>query len=153
MNTSKIVLRLMLVLVAFLLPAAVFAQTSNGTIAGTVTDQSGAVVPKATVKAESTLLNVPVKRPLTPAVRIDIESLSPGTYSITFTSAGFDIYQVNDVSSPLPHHHHERQAKRQHRKAHGGGRGQAGEQIDTQSGQMGTNLTLHGSSRICRKIL
>ena len=36
MNTSKIVLRFMLVLVAFLLPAAVFAQTSNGTIAGTV---------------------------------------------------------------------------------------------------------------------
>ena len=58
MSTSKFVLRFMLVFVAFLLPAAVFAQTSNGTIAGTVTDQSGAVVPKATVKAESAALDV-----------------------------------------------------------------------------------------------
>ena len=52
MNTSKL-LRFALVCVAFLLPGAAFAQTSNGTVAGTVTDQSGAVVPKVDVKAES----------------------------------------------------------------------------------------------------
>ena len=142
MNTSKIVLRFMLVLAAFLLPAAVFAQTSNGTIAGTVTDQSGAVVPKATVKAESALLNVSRETSTDSAGTFRLESLSPGTYSVTFTAAGFDIYQVNDVlvgaSITVTTNARLNVSAVKHTVVV---EAQAGQQIDTQSGQMGTNLT------------
>ncbi len=141
MNTSKIVLRFMLVLVAFLLPAAVFAQTSNGTIAGTVTDQSGAVVPKATVKAESAVLNVSRETTTDSAGTYRLESLSPGTYSVSFTASGFDIYQVNDVlvgaSITITTNAKLNVSAVKHTVVV---EAQAGQQIDTQSGQMGTNL-------------
>ncbi len=141
MNTSKIVLRFMLVLVAFLLPAAVFAQTSNGTIAGTVTDQSGAVVPKATVKAESTLLNVSRETTSDSAGTFRLESLSPGTYSVSFEASGFDVYQVNDVMVPasltIIVNAKLNVSAVKHTVVV---EAQAGQQIDTQSGQISTNL-------------
>ena len=142
MNTSKIVLRFMLVLVAFLLPASVFAQTSNGTIAGTVTDQSGAVVPKATVKAESAALNVSRETATDSAGTYRLESVPPGVYSVSFTSQGFDIYQVNDVQVPAS------LSVTVNAKLTVGQvkhtvvvEAESGQQVDTQSGQMSTNLS------------
>ena len=141
MNTSKNVLRFMLVFVAFLLPAAVFAQTSNGTIAGTVTDQSGAVVPKATVKAESATLAISRDTATDSAGTYRLESLPPGTYSVSFTASGFDIYQVNDVlvaaSVTVSANAKLNVSAVKHTVVV---EAQAGQQIDTQSGQMSTNL-------------
>jgi len=131
----------MLVLVAFLLPVAVFAQTSNGTIVGTVTDQSGAVVPKVAIKAESTLLNVTRETTSDSAGTFRLESLSPGTYSVSFEASGFDIYQVNDVlvaaSLAITVNAKLNVSAVKHTVVV---EAQAGQQIDTQSGQIGTNL-------------
>jgi outer membrane receptor protein involved in Fe transport len=142
MKTGKFVLRFVLVVVAFLLPAVVSAQTSNGAVAGTVMDQSGAVVPKANVKVESAVLSVTRETSTEAGGGYRIESLPPGTYSISFTAAGFDVYQVNDVlvaggftttvnaKLTLGQVKHTVVVE-----------AQAGSQIDTQSGQMGTNLS------------
>ena len=140
MNTSKL-LRFALVCVAFLLPGAAFAQTSNGTVAGTVTDQSGAVVPKVDVKAESLVLNVSRETTTDASGTYRIESLTPGTYSISFSSAGFDTYQVNDVgiaaSLTITINAKLNVSQVKHTVIV---EAKAGEQIDTQSGQMAANL-------------
>src|SRR5271156_5696766 len=140
MNTSRF-LRIAFVFVAFLLPAASFAQTSNGTIAGTVTDQSGAVVPKVQVKAESILLNISREALTDSAGTYRIESLAPGTYSVSFISAGFDTYQVNDVivagSLTVTANASLNVSQVKHTVIV---EAKAGQQIDTQSGQMATNL-------------
>src|ERR1700689_672845 len=140
MNTSKF-LRFALVFVAFLLPAALFAQTSNGTIAGTVTDQSGAVVPKVDVKVESLVLNVARETTTDSAGTFRIESLTPGNYSVSFISAGFDTYQVNDVgleaSLTVTVNAKLNVSQVKHTVIV---EAKAGEQIDTQSGQMAASL-------------
>ena len=69
-----------------LLPAAAAAQT----IAGTVTDASGAVVPGVTVEASSPALIEQVRSVVTnEAGRYSIVNLRPGTYTVTFTLGGF----------------------------------------------------------------
>ena len=69
-----------------LLPAVASAQT----IAGTVTDASGAVVPGVTVEASSPALIEQVRSVVTnKAGRYSIVNLRPGTYTVTFTLGGF----------------------------------------------------------------
>jgi hypothetical protein len=68
-------------------PAAVFAQAS---ITGVVRDTSGAVLPGATVEAESPALIERVRSGVTDGTgRFRIEELRPGTYTVTFTLPGF----------------------------------------------------------------
>ena len=70
-----------------LLPAAAAAQTQ---IAGTVTDNSGGVLPGVTVEAASPVLIEKVRTAVTDGEgRYTITQLRPGTYRVTFTLAGF----------------------------------------------------------------
>lgn len=78
------------------LPA--WAQTSNGTIAGTITDKSGAAVSKATVKATSQNLGETLGTAVTDAsggYRID--ALIPGKYTVSITAPGFSELRFSDV--------------------------------------------------------
>jgi len=78
------------------LPA--WAQTSNGTIAGTITDRSGAAVSKATVKATSQNLGETLGTAVTDAsggYRID--ALIPGKYTVSITAPGFSELRFSDV--------------------------------------------------------
>src|ERR1700675_4824954 len=88
MRTQRIA-RLFLVLV--LLPGSVWAQTVvNGSIAGTVKDTSGAVLPGVTVEAASPALIEKVRSVVTDDKgNYKIVDLRPGTYSVTFTLTGF----------------------------------------------------------------
>src|SRR5204863_8925608 len=71
-----------------LLPVAASAQTS--TIAGTVRDTSGAVLPGVTVEAGSPALIEKVRSATTDgAGQYKIIQLRPGTYTVTFTLPGF----------------------------------------------------------------
>src|SRR4051812_27508303 len=73
--------------VLVLVPAAAFAQAS---IAGTVKDASGAVLPGVTVEASSPELIEKVRTALSDGSgQYRIESLRPGTYAVTFTLTGF----------------------------------------------------------------
>jgi hypothetical protein len=80
--------RLILVLVGVaLLPSSVHAQSS---IAGTVRDASGAVLPGVTVEAASPVLIEKVRNTISDgAGQYRLADLLPGTYTLTFALAGF----------------------------------------------------------------
>src|SRR3954471_12888835 len=68
-------------------PASAWAQTA---LAGVVKDNSGAVLPGVSVEAASPALIEKVRTAVTDGNgRYRIENLQPGTYSVTFSLAGF----------------------------------------------------------------
>jgi len=73
------------------------AQTSNGTLVGAVTDQTGAVVPKVEVKVESPQYGQPHMAITDSVGTYRIEGLQPGIYSVTFTSPGLAALRVGSV--------------------------------------------------------
>src|SRR5262245_11422608 len=90
--------RIAILLWAFLLvPFAAFAQSGSG-IAGVVRDASGAVMPGVTVEASSPALIEKVRAAVTDeAGRFNIVNLRPGTYSVTFTLAGFSTVRRDGI--------------------------------------------------------
>jgi len=80
---------------ALLLPAAAFAQAS---IVGTVKDSSGGVLPGVTVEAASPVLIEKTRSVVTDtAGNYRVENLRPGTYTVTFTLAGFSSVKRDGV--------------------------------------------------------
>src|SRR5437763_14432543 len=81
---SKAVLMLM---AALLLPSIASAQ---GSLTGTVRDESGGVLPGVTVEAASPALIEKMRTAVTDgAGQYRITGLNPGTYSLTFRLSGF----------------------------------------------------------------
>ena len=77
-------------LAILLLPSTAFAQT-NGAIAGVVKDSTGAVMPGVTVEAASPALIERVRSVVTDGEGLyKIIDLRPGTYTVTFSLAGFN---------------------------------------------------------------
>jgi carboxypeptidase family protein len=70
-------------------PVSVFAQQETATITGTVRDQSGGVVPRATVTVTNVQTNISVKTESDDAGSYVIPSLRPGEYSVSAESSGF----------------------------------------------------------------
>jgi hypothetical protein len=84
-----------LLAVVGLAPSAAWAQA---TLAGTVKDASGAVLPGVTVEASSPVLIEKSRSATTDGTgQYRIESLQPGTYSVTFTLAGFSTLKRDEV--------------------------------------------------------
>jgi hypothetical protein len=83
--------RLVVLASLLLLPYSALAQsTTTGTIAGTVKDTTGAVLPGVTVEASSPALIEKTRSATTDAQgNYKILELRPGTYTISFTLAGF----------------------------------------------------------------
>src|SRR6266516_1755706 len=79
------------ILSLFTATRSVLAQSAlSGTIAGVVTDSSGAVLPGVTVEASSPALIERVRKVVTDGEgQYRIVDLRPGTYEITFTLTGF----------------------------------------------------------------
>jgi hypothetical protein len=63
-----------------------------GSISGTVTDSSGAVIPDATVTATAQGTNAATSRTTSSEGEYTIEPLPPGIYSLTVTANGFNQY-------------------------------------------------------------
>src|SRR6195256_5195945 len=77
-------------------PAA-WAQQASG-IAGLVRDTSGAVMPGVTVEASSPVLIEKVRTAVTDSAgQYKIVDLLPGTYSVSFTLAGFKVVKRDGV--------------------------------------------------------
>src|SRR5688500_19566924 len=92
-GASKAVLILAAAIV--LLPSLAFAQ---GTLAGTVRDQSGGVLPGVTVEASSPALIEKVRTAVTDgAGHYRITGLNPGTYSLMFRLTGFTIVRRDGI--------------------------------------------------------
>ena len=86
---------LVILTLVVLFPSAAFAQAA---LAGTVKDASGAVLPGVTVEASSPVLIEKSRSATTDATgQYRIESLQPGTYTVTFTLAGFSTLKRDDV--------------------------------------------------------
>src|SRR5712691_1768681 len=91
-GASKLVLILM---AAVLLPSLAFAQ---GTLTGTVRDQSGSILPGVTVEASSPALIEKVRTGVSDgAGQYRITGLNPGTYSLTFMLPGFNVVKREGI--------------------------------------------------------
>ncbi len=94
-----------LFILAFFLPGLAMAQTSNGSIAGNVLDQTGASVPGATVTATSESTGSKTVAKSTSAGSYKFPSLPIGSYTVVTTAPGFAsasntgvLVQVNSTS-------------------------------------------------------
>src|SRR5918999_3838488 len=86
---ARTVVRTVLLSAACVLLIPVFAQAQTS-LAGTVTDSSGAVLPGVTVEASSPALIEKVRSATTDSNgQYRIIDLSPGLYRLTFTLPGF----------------------------------------------------------------
>lgn len=75
-----------------------YAQSSNGTIGGTVTDKSGAGVPKAKVSATSAEYGGEPRVAITDSTGgYRLENLQPGTYTVSIEASGFSKYVVTNL--------------------------------------------------------
>ena len=72
-----------------LFAGVVWAQVSGGTIAGTITDPSGSVLPGATILIENTQTNVVRQTVADDKGFYSVPNLVPGTYTVTAEAAGF----------------------------------------------------------------
>ena len=87
-------------LVAYLVVAAslAFGQVGSGTITGTITDQTGAVVPGATVEAKNTATGVGFSAASASAGVYTISDLPIGTYVVTAKVQGFKTYTHENLA-------------------------------------------------------
>jgi hypothetical protein len=98
--TLKRIMRIALVSALWMLPTALWAQ-STGSIAGLVTDTSGAVVPGVTVEASSPALIERARSVVTDAAgRYEIVALPTGTYGVAFSLTGFTTVRRENIQLP-----------------------------------------------------
>ncbi len=74
-----------------------FGQTSNGTISGTVTDPTNAVVANATVTAKSTLTGETHQTTTNASGAYRFEVVSPGVYAVSVAVKGFATKTIRDI--------------------------------------------------------
>jgi outer membrane receptor protein involved in Fe transport len=74
-----------------------FAQSSNGTIVGTVIDKSGAAVPNAKVMAASKDLGVTRDTVTDASGGYRIGDLTPGSYTVSIEASGFSPVRLADI--------------------------------------------------------
>src|ERR1051326_4745724 len=83
-------------LLALSLPSITFAQV-NATVSGTVSDPSGAPMPKVEVKARNVDTGIVTTRTSNDTGNYDFPSLQPGTYTISASIQGFRSTAFNNV--------------------------------------------------------
>ncbi|MGH9728149.1 MAG: carboxypeptidase-like regulatory domain-containing protein [Candidatus Acidiferrales bacterium] len=90
-NAAKFAPRLVVVLLSFLIPIALQAQTTGATLAGVVTDPAGKVVVNARISVKNVVTNQVAQTETNSAGSYDVANLSPGDYEVAVSAAGFDI--------------------------------------------------------------
>src|SRR5579859_399944 len=82
-------------------PIASAQSTTDGAIGGTVTDQSGGVVPNASVSATGLGTSMNSTATTDGNGRYLITHLRPGVYSVEITSSGFAAYKATNITVEL----------------------------------------------------
>jgi carboxypeptidase family protein/TonB-dependent receptor-like protein len=93
-NTIKVAWPICAALALFLSGAAAVAQTITGSVRGTVTDPSGAVVAGATVTVTNTGTSVTTQTATDKSGLYSVEFLVLGNYSVTVSAPGFETSSV-----------------------------------------------------------
>ena len=88
-----------LFLAAFSIP--MFGQSTSGELVGTIYDQSGAVVPGATVVATNVATGVSGTATSTSSGQYRIPNLAVGTYRLAVTASGFTKAELTNISVDL----------------------------------------------------
>jgi uncharacterized surface anchored protein len=92
--TAKTALAVLTLLV--LGTAQVWAQAvSTGTIAGQVIDEQNAAVAGASIRITDTATNIVLSTATNDTGRYVISNITPGTYNISISKAGFSTYEIN----------------------------------------------------------
>ena len=89
---------LLLLLSLLLATTVVSAQTFRGSILGTVTDTSGAVLPGATVKVKNSGTGLERTTQTSAEGNYAISELPIGTYTVTITQSGFQSSVTSNVA-------------------------------------------------------
>ncbi len=90
-------IRPILALILLLLPFAAFAQSTNGSISGTVSDDTGAVLAGVTVTATNIATGVSRTAISNSAGSYQIALLPPGTYRVSGELSGFQTWKAERV--------------------------------------------------------
>src|SRR5216683_5185068 len=142
MQTAKGLMRAIVFVLAVLGSALAWAQTSNGTLVGSIVDPTGAVVTKATVSALSSQYGQPHETHTDSVGTYRLESLQPGIYAVTITAPAFETITVTGVVingslTTTINGKLKLAAAQQTIEV----QATAGQAIDTQSGQLGGNIS------------
>jgi hypothetical protein len=86
------------VLLSTLIPTLAFAQTSNATLGGTVSDSSGALIPGVTLKATNTQTGIVNTNITNEAGAYQFASLQTGSYRVSAELPGFQTQTYNAVA-------------------------------------------------------
>src|SRR5579863_1068252 len=89
--------RYLLCLVLAFSPIVIHAQSTFGTILGTVKDNSGAIVPKATVKLTDTDENTSRETTANGNGDYEFVNTKAGHYKLNVTSQGFEAYEASGL--------------------------------------------------------
>ncbi len=142
MKAAKGLMQAAVLFLTVLISGAAWAQTSNGTLVGSVVDPTGAVVTKATVSAVSSQYGQPHETHTDAVGTYRLESLQPGIYAVTITAPGFETLTVTGVvingSLTTTINGNLKLATAQQTIEV---QATAGQVIDTQSGQLGGNIS------------
>jgi len=71
---------------------------ATGTILGTVSDNTGAVLPNASVTVTNTATDVSHRTQTTAAGDYSVPDLQPGTYSVSIQAPAFSNHVVNNIT-------------------------------------------------------
>src|SRR6187399_3597401 len=94
--SMRVTSRFLVLLAVLLTPTLAHAQA---TVAGTVRDASGAVLPGVSVEAASAALIEKVRSAVTDSTgQYRITELPPGTYAVTFSLSGFTTLRRDPVT-------------------------------------------------------
>jgi len=97
--SSRAIVALLLLTCPTLTTGLLHAQSTNtGTITGTVTDQSGAVVPDALITVTDAATNTPRTTTTSNAGQYVLVNVPPGRYRISATKSGFSVAEIADQS-------------------------------------------------------
>ena len=100
LSSTRITLRVaaLLLMLALAAPFSAWAQTFRGGINGTVTDQTGAIVPGATVEIVETATSVSHKGISSSAGEFNFQDLPLGAYTVSISASGFKSEKVSGVT-------------------------------------------------------
>src|SRR5437016_549773 len=95
---NRVLLIASLVLVSVVLSMPAIAQVAGGTILGTVTDPSGAIIPGAKISVKNLQTNAVVNTTANQDGLYSVPNLVPGAYNVTGSVPGFNKETLTNIT-------------------------------------------------------